>query len=410
MAALNLGALFLALAVIVAGAGAARWGFRKLGLPGVVGEILLGVLLGPSLLGWLWPVGHGALFPPTAQPVLQALSWLGLVLFVYGVGLEMKWGGTARPVFLVAAGGLVVPMAVGLVLPAQFPHWFFPDGGSPTSWAMVGIVLTVSALPVLARVLQGLGMLGSPIGSMAMGAATLDDVVGWILIAAVAAVRSALVPSTLATNIALVVVFGAALLAGDRLLRPRLRALEGPLPSLAFVGVLALALLSAWLTHTAGLNAVLGPLAVGALVARYPALREDSVRRMGDVTRILLLPVFFVVSGADVDLRLLPMPEGLVPLVVVVLVASCAKILGCSLGARLAGMRWREGLAAGSLLNVRGAVGLVVVKVGYDAGVFSPEGYALLVLVVAITTMTSPLLARALLRAPRPAPRARTDP
>ena len=304
----------------------------------------------------------------------------------------------------------MVPMAAGLVLPAQFPHWFFPDRGSPTSWAMVGIVLTVSALPVLARVLQGLGLLSSPIGATAMGAATLDDVVGWTLIAAVAAIRSVLVPSTLFANIALVVVFATALLAGDRLLRPRLRALEGHLASLAFVGVLALALLSAWLTHTAGLNAVLGPLAVGALVARYPALREDSVRRLGDVTRILLLPVFFVVSGADVDLRLLPMPEGLVPLVVVVLVASSAKILGCSLGARMAGMGWREGLAAGSLLNVRGAVGLVVVKVGYDTGVFSAEGYALLVLVVALTTMLSPLLARALLRAPAPAPRARTDP
>lgn len=400
--AFDLGALLLTLAVMVAGAGAARWLFRRMKLPGVVGEITFGILLGPSLLGWAWPVGHAALFPSESATVLQSLAWLGLVLFVYRVGLEMDWTGSARPMAMVAAGGLVVPMAVGLVLPLAVPGWFFPGDATLGSLAMVGIVLTVSALPVLARVLQDLRLMGTPLASLTVGAASIDDVVGWVLIAFVSGSAAALAPHELGANLLLVGLFGGALVAGERLFRHKLRNLDARHLGLSFVPILALALLAAWVTHVTGLNAVLGPLAVGALVARYPALREDSVQRLGDVTRILLLPVFFVVSGAEVDLGLLPLPASLVPLVVVVAAASLAKIAGCAIGARLSGLHWRESLAAGSLLNVRGAVGLVVVKVGLDAGIFSPRGYALLVLVVALTTMLSPILGRFILGRGKP--------
>jgi len=396
--AFDLGALLLTLAVMVAGAGAARWLFGRMKLPGVVGEITFGILLGPSLLGWAWPTGHAALFPQDGAVVLQALAWLGLVLFVYRVGLELDWTGSARPMTMVAAGGLVVPMAVGLMLPLAVPGWFFPGESNLASLAMVGIVLTVSALPVLARVLQDLGLMGTPLASLTVGAASIDDIVGWLLIALVSGSSVALAPHDLGINLLLVIAFGAALLAGQRIFGHKLRNLTTPHLGLVFVPILALALLGAWVTHVTGLNAVLGPLAVGAMVARYPALREDSIRRLGDITRILLLPIFFVVSGAEVDLRLLPLPESLAPLLFVVAAASVAKITGCAIGARLSGSGWRQALAAGSLLNVRGAVGLVVVKVGLDAGIFSPRGYALLVLVVAITTMLSPILGRYILR------------
>lgn len=395
------GMLFLSLAAIVGAAGIARWAFTRWQLPGVAGEMLVGIALGPSLLGWAWPEGHAALFSAGSAEVLRSLSWLGLVLFVYRVGLEMRWARSdVRSVSMVAAGGFVVPMGVGLLLPLALPGWFFPGVGSWAGWAMVGITMTVSALPVLARVLQDLRLVASPIGRVAMGAATVDDIVGWILIAVIAGVGSVASAPVFWARLALLAVFGLALLVGDYMVGPRLRAMREA-SSFSFVGVLSLALLAAWLTHAAGLNAVLGPLAVGALVARYPVLREDSVRRLGDITRILLLPVFFVVSGADVQLGLLPMPASLIPLAVVIVAASLAKVAGASLGARLSGMAWREGLATGSLLNVRGAVGLVVVKVGYDAGIFSAAGYALLLIMVAMTTLLSPLVVRLILGMPR---------
>jgi Kef-type K+ transport system membrane component KefB len=403
-----LGSLLLALSAIVAGAGAVRWLSRKMRIPGVVGEILLGVALGPSLLGWLWPQMHGALFPPSGAQVLQSLAWLGLVLFVLRVGLEMHWSGKlARPVLMVAAGGLVIPMAAGVLLPFAFPGWFFDGPGTPTAWVMVGIAVTVSALPVLARILEDLKLMSTPLGTIAMGAATVDDVLGWLLLAAIAALQSAGGSASRLPELGLVAVFLIALLLLERLNHRRLAALREPGAG-PFVGILSLSLLAAWLTEGAGLSAVLGPLAVGALVAPHGVLREDTVRRLGDVTRILLMPVFFVVSGAQVDLRLLPMPESLVPLLVVVAAASLAKVLGCTLGARLGGLGWREGLATGSLLNARGAVGLVVVKVALDTGLVSAQGYALLVLMVALTTLLSPLMAQAALgreaRGPVPAP------
>jgi Kef-type K+ transport system membrane component KefB len=404
MAGSGLERLFLALAVIVAGAALARWAFLRLRLPGVVGELLLGIALGPSLLGWLWPDGHGALFPASGAPILHALSWVGLALFVYHVGLEMHWEhGDLRPVLLVALGGLLVPMASGVLLAAASPSWFFAGAGEWPGRLMVGIVLTVSALPVLARILEDLGMLGSRLGSVALGAATVDDVVGWTLMAVVAAAGSVGLTGLLWANVLAVAGLGAALWVGASVLRKRMVARPAPFPA-----VMAAVLLAAWLTEAAGLSAVLGPLAVGAFLSGVPAMREDSRRRIGDVTKVLLLPIFFVMSGAAVDLRLLPMPAMLLPLAILLASASLAKVAGCSLGARAAGLPWRDGLAAGSLLNARGAVGLVVVRVGLDAGLFSVGGYSLLVVVVALTTLAAPILARTVL-APAPAAAAATS-
>ncbi|MCA1819401.1 MAG: cation:proton antiporter [Thermoplasmatota archaeon] len=392
-----LGTLLAVLAVIVAGAGLARWAFTRMGMPGVVGEILLGVALGPSLLGWLSPAAREGLFPESGKPILEALSWVGLVLFVLQVGLEMRWRrDQTTPMLRTATGGLVVPLAVGMGLPMAFPSWFFPGPGAFKADLLVGIVLTVSALPVLARILEDLGRQRSALGALVLAAATLDDVIGWVLLALVSAVGAGVGYAAFATGLVIAGGFAALLLLSERMARTRLDALKKPSRPL-FVGVLSLTFGAGALTQAAGLNAVLGPLAVGAALSSHAIVRDDVVERLRHVTRILLLPIFFVVSGAAVDLRLLPLPESLVPLLVVLLAASAAKIVGCALGARMAGVPWREGLGMGSLLNARGAVGLVVVKVGLDSGILSHAGYSLLVLVVALTTMASPILGKAFL-------------
>ncbi|MHB8634363.1 MAG: cation:proton antiporter [Thermoplasmatota archaeon] len=393
MDALELGPLLLALATIVALCAAARWAFRRIGAPGIVGEMVAGILLGPSLLGWAAPASHAALFPPANAAVLDALSWLGLVLFLFLVGAEMRWSAPRlQAATAVGAGGLLIPMAAGLALGAAYPAWFFPRGPTPHGILLVGAALTVSALPVLARLLEEMGLLETPVGVVAMGAATLQDVAGWVLLAVVAGTGSAWQGFAAMALLAAVIAVGLPLLARD----------AGPRADRAFIPVVVIVLLAAWATQTAGLNAVLGPLAVGAAVSRRPALRAPLEARLAGVTRALLLPIFFAVSGQEVDLRELLMTGGLPTVLAVAAVATTAKILGCYLGALAVRLPRRTSAALGMLLNARGAVGLVVAKVAFDSGILSRRGYSLLVVVVVLTTLVAPFAARPFLRDRRP--------
>jgi len=398
-----LSSLLLALAAIVLLAALARALFVRLGLPGVAGEILLGVALGPSLLGWAAPGLHDALFPSSNQAVMDMLSWVGLALFVFQVGLEMRWTpGNGRRVAGLATGGLLVPLVAGTALPMLAPAWFFATRAEgavpPAADLLVGIALTVSALPVLARILEDIGRARDPFGSLVLAAATVDDVVGWLLLAVVSLALTGTGFGAALGGFTVAAVAAVLLVVAARLAYRRLHALK---PSQAtLVGALALAFAAGALTHWAGLNAVLGPLAVGAALSQHPALRDDLDERLRNVTRVLLLPIFFVASGAAVDLTHLGAGALLVPLLVTACVATGAKLLGCGLGARAAGLSGRESWAAGSLLSARGAVGLVVVRVGKDVGVLSDAGYGMLVLTVALTTLASPLLARLALGKP----------
>jgi Kef-type K+ transport system membrane component KefB len=380
--------LFVALTVIVAGAGVARWVFRLLGLPGVVGELLLGVALAPLIVP---AAAVGVDFS-----ILETLAWIGLVLFVFQVGLEMRWSGLeAKPVLRTAGGGLVLPLAAGMAVPLLAPEWFFAAPSFPGA-LLVGIALTLSALPVLARILEDLGAQGKRLGPLALASATLDDAIGWVLLAFVSAAAAGSAWGSFVVGLAMVGALGLLVVAGQRLDRR-----DRPWHHRAFTGVLAFLFATAALTEASGLGAVLGALAVGAALSQLPALQKELTARLGNITRVLLLPVFFVTSGAAVQLGDLTW----LPLLVVLAVASASKVLGASLGARSAGVPWRDALGLGALLNARGAVALVVVKVGFDAGILTHAGYSLLVAVVALTTLMAPLAARWILKVkPEPAP------
>jgi len=391
VAGLAVDALLLPLLAIVAGAALLRALATRLGQPPVFGEFILGLLLGPTVLGHLWPQAHDAILTGEARTVVEVTGWLGLVFFMYVAGAETRWvAAEPRTTALVAAGGLLVPFALGLALALAQPGWFLSGTARSGGTIVVAVVMAVSALPVLARLLADVGLARAPLGAVVLGAGTIDDVVGWMVLALAVAPGSVGLTGNLALNSLLLATLLAAALLLDRGITVWLRR-HREIGSPTHFVVLVIAILgAAFLTHLAGLHAFLGPFAVGALVSRHEPLRRYAHERLQGMTSVLLLPAFFVLVGADVDLALLARREAALALVACFLVASLGKLVGCYVGGRAAGMRTPAALAAGLLLNARGAVGLVVAKVGHDVGLLHDAGYAILVLVILLTTLLAP--------------------
>ena len=386
---------FGALAILVAAAALARQAARWTGQPAVLGELLLGILLGPTLLGWIAPSAHDYLLGGSNAPLLDALAWIGLVLFMLVAGAEMEWSPAHGLAAVgVASGGLVLPATAGAFLAIFAPTWFFDGPPTGPGILLVATIMTVTALPVLARILADLQLLDRPTAAVTMAAATIDDVAGWIALALAAAAGHTGLTGSLAGNLALVFGLLVAVLLLDHFLAPRLRPILPQEPAHLFVAVVVATFGAALLTHEAGLHAVVGPLAVGAVVSRHPGLRDVVAERFRGVAFVLLLPMFFILTVGQADLRLVVTDLGLLAVLVVLVAATGGKVIGCYTGARMAGMTHAQGLGAGILMNARGAVGLVVAKVGLDAGLLAPHGFALMVLVIVLTTLlAAPALA-----------------
>lgn len=392
MTGFNAGTFLIQFLIIVGGAALARRAMRALRQPPLLGELLLGLLLGPSLLGWAWPEAEAVFFPEENRPLLEALAWIGIILFIYSVGSELEWTRSeARPIFFVAMGGLIVPFVLGSVLALRAPSWFFPGAPSFEGMIVLGIVMSVSAIPVLGRLLRETGLAGSRLANISLGASTIDDLVGWSVLGLVAGSGAVGLFGDTNLNLLLVAALFAAAIVADRYLSPLFTRHAGEHNPTLFVWLLIAIFAAALLTHEAGLHAILGPFAVGAVVSRHPVIREYARTRMDEITSVLFLPAFFVLAGFGIDLTVLEFPAGLWILLVVVAVATVSKIVGAYIGARAGGLDPRTGLQAGILINIRGAIGLVVARVGWEAGLFSQTGYTILVLMIACTTILSPM-------------------
>ena len=366
----------------------------RLGQPRVVGEITAGILLGPSLLGRLAPAFSAWLFPPATFPVLLAVSHLGLLFFMFLVGLHLDLGmlrASGRTALVTSPVSIVVPLGLGIAVAGYVQPRFAPQV-SPFAFALfMGVALSVTAFPVLARILEERGLTRTRIGVIAIACAAVDDVAAWCLLAGVTAyVRAAAGGASFARTALLLAVFAAGVLV---LLPPALRRLVGHSPA-AFLPVAVVCLLGgAAATEAIGVHALFGAFLAGIAMPRRDDLRHGLEVSLGAVTTVVLLPLFFASTGLRLDLGWLRGADAWAAFGLILLAAVAGKLGGSMLAARATGMGWRDAVGLGVLLNTRGLVELVILGAGLELGVLTPPVYSMMVLMALVTTaMTTPVL------------------
>nr|WP_153459949.1 cation:proton antiporter [Streptomyces kaniharaensis] len=403
------GAVLLALAVILGTAFVCGRIAQRLRQPVVMGEIVGGVALGPSLLGLLPGELDAELFPSEVQSYLRVLSQLGLVLFMFTVGLRFDVGhlrGVGRRVTAVSLSSVALPFALGVGLALALYPWFdtaqLATDGRLGPALFLGAAMSITAFPVLARIIAERRMQNDPLGSLSLASAAFQDFLAWCALAVVVAVVQArglwsLGRLALSTAVVVLVLAGVVRPALARLLDPgRRRPLGEPwIHAVLVTGTL----LTAWVTSRIGLDSVFGAFMFGAAVPRdrIEAVAPEVPERI-EQAGLLLLPAFFAVTGLAVDLTGLGL-RGLV-IVVAVLVTACAgKFAGAVAAARATGSTRREATVLGILLNARGLTELVILNVGHRLGVIDTRMFSAMVVMALVTTlMTGPLLARTAVR------------
>jgi len=408
--------LLLQLALILGAARAFAVLFRRLGQPAVVGEIAAGLVLGPSVLGRLFPGAFDALFHPTVSglppelsdallsKVLSTVAQLGLIFLLFLVGLEfdfghLRWHG--RSALAISLAGVALPFALGLGLGWGMHAAVAPGQPRLGFCLFMGTALAITAIPVLGRMMMELGITRTRLAALTISAAAVDDAAGWTLLAAVAAlVRAAFDPLRTLKMIGLTVGFGLfmaflarpLLTAGARhaLLRGR-----GELGLTALALLFVVLFLCAAATNLIGIFAVFGAFLLGAVLSGEHAFRAAVHRRMRDFVTGFFLPLFFAYTGLRTDVGTLQTWQLWLLAGLVSAVAVLGKLGGCGLAARLSGLSWREAGCVGVMMNTRGLMALVVANVGKDLGVIPDSVYCMLVLMALLTTvMTTPLLLR----------------
>ncbi|MFI7351920.1 cation:proton antiporter [Streptomyces sp. NPDC049936] len=389
-------AFFLAVVVILVVCRVVSRLLLLVGQPPVVGEMIAGVVLGPSVLGALLPGAESGLFPEELRPVLYVVGQIGLVAFMFHVGWDFRVDrlrGVGRSAGLVSAAGVLVPVALGsaLIVTLGERTGALADGVPlAVSALFVGVALAVTAFPMLARIISERGLTGTRFGSLALGAGAVDDAVAWILLAGVFSIAggsAGLVSLAVAGGIGLVAVMAVVVRLRERTTVFADRAApESLLPAL--VGALFLV---AWYTDEIGLYAVFGAFSLGLVFPRSEQL-DGAVQTLRPVGTIFL-PLFFTYSGLNTDFTLLGDGPVLLFTAGCVLVAVAGKFGACWLAARAAGEPQQVALRVGALMNARGLMQLIALNLGLAAGIVTQAMFSALVVVAIVTTvMATPLL------------------
>ena len=393
--------LLLQLIVVLVAARVCGWIANRLGQPGVVGEMAAGVLLGPIVLGAVAPELSALLFSAKSLAGLSALSTLGLVLFMFVIGLELRWpqGVRARIQAATSVGvaSVVLPMLLGLAISPLLHPALAPAGIGfwPFSLFMAA-ALSITAFPVMARILKDRGLAQTSFGQLSLAAAAVVDAIAWILLAFIVALvgNGRGLEGAAATCLGVVALLAFVFL----LLKPafgwllRTHAADGE-PSATVLAALMIGLLAcAMLTEWMHLHAVFGAFLFGAGMPRDDRLLDSLVRRVEPIAMVVLMPLFFALAGLSTSAGAFS-PTGLGALALVILAASVGKVAGAAAGARASGFRWRDSLATGALMNARGLMELIVMKIGLDAGLIGREMFTMLLLMALVTTaMTTPMI------------------
>ncbi len=391
--------LLLQIVVILVAIRIAGWLCRRLHEPQVVGEMAAGIALGPSVLGSLAPRVEGFLFPVASLPSLELVSQIGLVLYLFAVGLEhdpRQLKGRGATALITSHASIVVPFFLGCLLALfLYPH-VADDRTTFIQFALfIGTVMSITAFPVLARILDEQRLVHTEVGATAILCAAVNDVTGWLVVAGVLLLVHAHQAMPLWAAIPGVAIYAVVMvLVAPRLLRPLAGRCDQHGLTHATLGVVLLvAAGSALATQRLGIHPLFGAFIAGLVMPKEHGFARAVSRRIEDVTVVFLLPLFFAYSGLRTHVGLLTGWGAWLYFLAIFGVAVVGKIGGATLSARATGMPWREAGAVGALVNARGLVELVVLNIGLDVGVISPSVFTMMVLMALATTLTTtPLL------------------
>jgi len=393
--------LLLQLVVIVIASRLVGKLFLMMGQPRVMGEIVAGIILGPSLLGQLSPTAMTFLFPAVSLEPLRLLSQIGVVIFMFVVGMELELGDLRRKAtaaIMVSHASIVVPFFLGATLSLLVYQSESPARTSFTPFALfMGIAMSVTAFPVLARILEDRGLSKTTLGGVALTCAAFDDVTAWCLLALVIAIAraDAMLPAII--TIGFVIAFISLMIFLIRPLLARLAKLtsddERQRRGLAAI-ILVFVFASALVTEIIGIHALFGAFLAGVVMPATAGVRSMLKARLETLSLVVLLPLFFAFTGLRMQITLLNDARSWLLCGLIVVVAIAGKLGGSMFMARWTGMGWRDSFSLGVLMNTRGLVELIVLSIGYDLGILSARIFAMLVLMALVTTfMTGPLLA-----------------
>ena len=399
-APMNLFLLVLQVAVILLVSRLVGMLFKKIHQPQVIGEMVAGILLGPSLLGWVAPGLSASIFPASSLGYLNALSQIGLVFFMFLVGVslnpgELKEHGHAA--VLTSHASIVTPFCMGGALALFLYPRLATSGVSFMSFALfMGSAMSITAFPVLARILTERNLLHSRMGTLSISCAAVDDITGWCILAyIVVLVRSEASSMPIWVTIGGALFYVLLMVFGVKRLLTRFEASfeqRGRLTENVISFMIVLALISALTTERLGIHSLFGAFFMGAIMPKGAAFTEAIRGRLESITVVALLPLFFAFSGLRTTVRAVH-GELWLYAALVVAVAIAGKFGGSTIAARMAGLPWRDATSLGILMNTRGLMELIALNIGLDIGVISPTVFTIMVLMALITTfMTSPLL------------------
>ncbi|MCL5028065.1 MAG: cation:proton antiporter [Bacteroidetes bacterium] len=399
--------LIIQIAVILITSRVIGFGFRKIHQPQVVGEMVAGIILGPSLLGWLFPHVFSFIFPPASLKFLNTLSQLGLLLFMFIIGLELDpklLKGRGHAAVLISHVSIVLPFMLGTILALYLYPLLSNQPITFTAFAMfMGASMSITAFPVLARILSEKNLIKTKIGAVTIACAAVDDVTAWSILAiVVAVVRSGLSAGEIGAHkipfwftISGAIIF---ILIMIFIIRPIISKLEtyfinkgNKLTNDILGAVLLLMLASAWTTEWLGIHALFGAFFMGAMMPRNKYFLNSIIEKLNDVTVVLLLPIFFALTGLNTSLGLIHGTEMWFFFGLILAAAVIGKLGGSTIAAKLSALHWRESLGLGVLMNTRGLMELIILSIGLQFGVISHALFTMMVMMALVTTfMTTP--------------------
>jgi len=374
--------------------------FGKIGQPAVIGEILAGIVLGPSIFGKLFPVSFNFLFAQDSLNNIYYLSQVGLILFMFVIGMELNLAtlkDKIRETLVISHAGILFPFFLGMVLAYYLYKDFAIANTGYLSFALfIGISLSITAFPVLARIIQEKDLTRTHLGTMSLGSAAIGDVTAWCLLACVIAIsKTGSMLSSLFTILMTILYIAVMLL----VVRPFLKKLGDVYRTSELVNksmvafIFLLLLISSYLTQVIGIHALFGAFLAGVVMPPLTNFRKIIIDKIEDVSVTFLLPLFFVFTGLRTEIGLVNTPQLWGLCGIIILVAILGKFGGTALAARFMGENWRDSLSMGILMNTRGLMELIVLNIGYEMGILPPTLFVMLVIMALLTTfMTTPML------------------